>query len=196
MKLLNYIKGKFEEPESAEWMDNLSPSTGNVIGSVPLSGESDVRLAIDAAREALPEWSGMDPSDRAGWLDKIADCLEEKFEEIAYLESLDTGKPISLARSVDATRSVSNFRFFSEMIRDMEDEIYEMEDATNTVKLRAVGVGALITPWNLPLYLLSWKVAPAIGMGNTVVCKPNHKLTPNSPYPKPFSHDQIHAFLR
>ena len=177
MKLLNYIKGKFEEPESAEWMDNLSPSTGKVIGSVPLSGESDVKLAIAAAREALPEWSGMDPSGRAEWLDRIADCLEEKFEEIAYLESLDTGKPISLARSVDATRSVSNFRFFSEMIRDMEDEIYEMEDATNIVKLRAVGVGALITPWNLPLYLLSWKVAPAIGMGNTVVCKPS-ELTP------------------
>lgn len=177
MKLLNYIKGKFEEPKSAEWMDNLSPSTGKVIGSVPLSGESDVKLAIAAAREALPEWSGMDPSGRAEWLDRIADCLEEKFEEIAYLESLDTGKPISLARSVDATRSVSNFRFFSEMIRDMEDEIYEMEDATNIVKLRAVGVGALITPWNLPLYLLSWKVAPAIGMGNTVVCKPS-ELTP------------------
>ena len=177
MKLQNYIKGKFEEPESAEWMDNLSPSTGDVIGSVPLSGESDVKLAVGAAREALPEWSGMNPSDRADWLDRIADCLEEKFEEIAYLESLDTGKPISLARSVDATRSVSNFRFFSKMIRDMEDETYEMEDATNIVTLRAVGVGALITPWSLPLYLLSWKVAPAIGMGNTVVCKPS-ELTP------------------
>ncbi|MFL2979294.1 MAG: aldehyde dehydrogenase [Candidatus Thalassarchaeaceae archaeon] len=177
MKLLNYINGKFEEPESADWMNNHSPSTGEILGSVPLSGESDVRLAIEAAREAHPEWSEMEPSDRARWLDKIADCLEEKFEEVAYLESLDTGKPISLARSVDATRSVSNFRFFSEMIRDIEDEIYDMEDATNIVKLKSVGVGALITPWNLPLYLLSWKVAPAIGMGNTVVCKPS-ELTP------------------
>ena len=112
MKLLNYINGKFEEPESADWMNNHSPSTGEILGSVPLSGESDVRLAISAAREAHPEWSEMEPSDRARWLDKIADCLEEKFEEVAYLESLDTGKPISLARSVDATRSVSNFRFF------------------------------------------------------------------------------------
>lgn len=177
MKLLNYIRGKFEEPESEEWIQNFSPSTGDVIGRIPLSGESDVRLAVDAAREAFPEWSGLDPSIRADWLDKIADCLEEKFEEIAYLESMDTGKPISLARSVDATRSVSNFRFFSELIRDNEDETFEMEDATNIVKLRAVGVGALITPWNLPLYLLSWKVAPAIGMGNTVVCKPS-ELTP------------------
>ena len=158
-------------------MDNFSPSTGEVIGSIPLSGDADVRSAIAAAKSALPEWSSLDPSDRALWLDKIADCLEEKFEEIAHLESMDTGKPISLARSVDARRSVSNFRFFSEMIRDREDEVFEMEDATNIVKLRAVGVGALITPWNLPLYLLSWKVAPAIGMGNTVVCKPS-ELTP------------------
>ena len=120
MKLLNYIKGKFEEPGSAEWMDNLSPSTGKVIGSVPLSGESDVKLAINKhLRGNTPEWSGMDPSARAEWLDRIADCLEEKFEGIAYLESLDTGKPISLARSVDATRSVSNFRFFSKMIREI-----------------------------------------------------------------------------
>ena len=177
MKILNYIKGKFNEPISSEWMDNLSPSTGEVIGSIPLSGDADVRSAIAAAKSALPEWSSLDPSDRALWLDKIADCLEEKFEEIAHLESMDTGKPISLARSVDARRSVSNFRFFSEMIRDREDEVFEMEDATNIVKLRAVGVGALITPWNLPLYLLSWKVAPAIGMGNTVVCKPS-ELTP------------------
>ena len=177
MKILNYIKGKFNEPISSEWMDNFSPSTGEVIGSIPLSGDADVRSAIAAAKSALPEWSSLDPSDRALWLDKIADCLEEKFEEIAHLESMDTGKPISLARSVDARRSVSNFRFFSEMIRDREDEVFEMEDATNIVKLRAVGVGALITPWNLPLYLLSWKVAPAIGMGNTVVCKPS-ELTP------------------
>ena len=177
MKILNYIKGKFNEPISSEWMENFSPSTGEVIGSIPLSGDADVRSAIAAAKSALPEWSSLDPSDRALWLDKIADCLEEKFEEIAHLESMDTGKPISLARSVDARRSVSNFRFFSEMIRDREDEVFEMEDATNIVKLRAVGVGALITPWNLPLYLLSWKVAPAIGMGNTVVCKPS-ELTP------------------
>lgn len=177
MKILNYIKGKFNEPISSEWMDNFSPSTGEVIGSIPLSGDADVRSAIAAAKSALPQWSSLDPSDRALWLDKIADCLEEKFEEIAHLESMDTGKPISLARSVDARRSVSNFRFFSGMIRDREDEVFEMEDATNIVKLRAVGVGALITPWNLPLYLLSWKVAPAIGMGNTVVCKPS-ELTP------------------
>ena len=93
------------------------------------------------------------------------------------LESRDTGKPISLARTVDANRSVANFRFFADMIRDHRGEVFEMADADNFVTYRPVGVGALITPWNLPLYLLSWKVAPAIGMGNTVVCKPS-EMTP------------------
>ncbi|MCH1591426.1 MAG: aldehyde dehydrogenase family protein, partial [Candidatus Thalassarchaeaceae archaeon] len=177
MRVLNYIQGKFVEPSSENWMENTSPSTGEIIGSLPLSGDVDVGSAVDAARNALPGWSALEPSERADWLDRIADCLESKHEEIAYLESLDTGKPIALSRSVDANRSVSNFRFFSGMIREQEDEMFEMSDATNIVSLRAVGVGALITPWNLPLYLLSWKVAPAIGMGNTVVCKPS-ELTP------------------
>ena len=165
MRVLNYIRGEFVDPESDFWMDNFSPSSGEVIGSIPLSGERDVDNAVMAAVEALPHWSSLRPLERAEWLERIADCLESKFEEIARLESLDTGKPISLSRSVDAKRSVSNFRFFSGMIRDLEEEVFEMEDATNIVKLKPVGVGALITPWNLPLYLLSWKVAPAIGMG-------------------------------
>lgn len=177
MRVLNYIRGEFVDPESDFWMDNFSPSSGEVIGSIPLSGERDVDNAVMAAVEALPHWSSLRPLERAEWLERIADCLESKFEEVARLESLDTGKPISLSRSVDAKRSVSNFRFFSGMIRDLEEEVFEMEDATNIVKLKPVGVGALITPWNLPLYLLSWKVAPAIGMGNTVVCKPS-ELTP------------------
>ena len=116
-------------------------------------------------------------SDRAGWLDQIADALEARYDDIASLESRDTGKPISLARAVDAHRSVTNFRFFAGLLREYEQEIFEMEDSTNFVVHKPAGVGALITPWNLPLYLLSWKVAPAIGMGNCVVCKPS-ELTP------------------
>ena len=170
MRVLNYIQGEFVEPKSGFWKKNLSPSSGEVLGSIPLSGVEDVDNAVNAAVEALPEWSALEPKERAEWLDRIADCLESKFEEIAHLESLDTGKPISLSRSVDAKRSVANFRFFSGLIKDLKEEVFEMTDATNIVKLKPVGVGALITPWNLPLYLLSWKVAPAIGMGNTVVC--------------------------
>ena len=177
LNLLNYISGNFIEPETGEWLENFSPATGEVISLVPKSGQNDINMAVEAAKQALPSWSSLTNIDRADWLDKIADKLETKYEEIAKLESKDTGKPISLAREVDAYRSVKNFRFFADMIRNLNVETYEMEDATNRVIYKPVGVGALITPWNLPLYLLSWKVAPAIGMGNTVVCKPS-EMTP------------------
>ena len=177
VKLQNYISGLFIEPDSREWMDDYSPATGEIIGQVPKSQKSDVDRAVKAAKDALPYWSSLTNIQRADWLDKIADNLESKYEDIAHLESKDTGKPISLAREVDAYRSVKNFRFFGEMIRNLEEESFEMEDANNRVIYKPVGVGALITPWNLPLYLLSWKVAPAIGMGNTVICKPS-ELTP------------------
>jgi len=177
VKLQNYISGSFIESDSGEWMENYSPATGEIIGYVPKSQESDVNKAVQAAKEALPTWSSLTHVERSVWLDKIADNLESKYEEIAQLESRDTGKPISLAREVDAYRSVKNFRFFAEMIRNLTPESFEMKDANNRIIYKPVGVGALITPWNLPLYLLSWKVAPAIGMGNTVVCKPS-ELTP------------------
>ena len=177
LNLRNYISGEFIEPETGEWLENFSPATGKIIALVPKSGQNDINMAVESAIQALPSWSALTNVDRANWLDKIADKLETKYEEIAELESKDTGKPISLAREVDAYRSVKNFRFFANMIRNLNEESYEMEDATNRVIYKPVGVGALITPWNLPLYLLSWKVAPAIGMGNTVVCKPS-EMTP------------------
>ena len=177
LNLRNYISGEFIEPETGEWLENFSPATGKIIALVPKSGQADINMAVESAIQALPSWSALTNVDRANWLDKIADKLETKYEEIAELESKDTGKPISLAREVDAYRSVKNFRFFANMIRNLNEESYEMEDATNRVIYKPVGVGALITPWNLPLYLLSWKVAPAIGMGNTVVCKPS-EMTP------------------
>ena len=175
--LRNYIGGQFLTHSGGQWMDNPEPATGSHICRIPLSDASDVDAAVDAARAAQPAWGALSHSERADWLDRIADALEARYEEIAALESRDTGKPISLARTVDAHRSVSNFRFFARILREQEEEVFEMASATNYVVNKPVGVGALITPWNLPLYLLSWKVAPAIGMGNTVVCKPS-ELTP------------------
>jgi len=175
--LCNYIGGRFTTHSGDQWLDNIEPATGSHICRVPLSDSSDVDAAVTAARSAHPAWGALSHSERADWLDRIADALEARYEEIAALESRDTGKPISLARDVDAQRSVSNFRFFAGMLREHEGEVFEMVSATNYVVNKPVGVGALITPWNLPLYLLSWKVAPAIGMGNTVVCKPS-ELTP------------------
>ena len=175
--LRNYIGGQFLTHSGGQWIDNPEPATGSHICRIPLSDASDVDAAVDAARVAQPAWGALSHSERADWLDRIADALEARYEEIAALESRDTGKPISLARTVDAHRSVSNFRFFAGILREHEGDVFEMASATNYVVNKPVGVGALITPWNLPLYLLSWKVAPAIGMGNTVVCKPS-ELTP------------------
>jgi len=175
--LRNYIGGQFLTHSGGQWMDNSEPATGSQICRIPLSNASDVDAAVDAARAAQPAWGSLSHSERADWLDRIADALEARYEEIAALESRDTGKPISLARTVDAHRSVLNFRFFAGILREHEEDVFEMASATNYVVNKPVGVGALITPWNLPLYLLSWKVAPAIGMGNTVVCKPS-ELTP------------------
>lgn len=171
----NYINGKFVDTENT--IEDINPATGDIIAHIPKSSSNEVEQAVSAADLARKNWAKLSLEKRAIWLDRIADNLESKSEEIASLESLDTGKPISLARAVDASRSISNFRFFAEFARDYSDEKFEMEDAINHVVRKPVGIAGLITPWNLPLYLLSWKIAPAIVMGNTVVAKPS-ELTP------------------
>ena len=175
--VLNHIGGRQVEAIDGKWILNYAPSTGEIISRIPKSNLQDVNNAVKVAKEAGEEWGLLSRNERAYWLDRIADSLENRFDEIASLESMDTGKPIKISRAVDATRSVANFRFYAQQIRELEDEYFRMENATNRVIKRPVGVGTLITPWNLPLYLLSWKVAPAIGMGNTVICKPS-ELTP------------------
>ena len=150
-ELRNYIGGQFLTHSGGQWMDNSEPATGSHICRIPLSDASDVDAAVGAARAAQPAWGSLSHSERADWLDRIADGLETRYEEIAALESRDTGKPISLARTVDAHRSVLNFRFFAGILREREEDVFEMASATNYVVNKPVGVGALITPWNLPL---------------------------------------------
>ena len=171
----NYINGKFVDAENT--IEDINPATGDIIAHIPKSSSNEVEQAVSAADLARKNWAKLSLEKRAIWLDRIADNLESKSEELASLESLDTGKPISLARAVDASRSIANFRFFAEFARDYSDEKFVMEDAINHVVRKPVGIAGLITPWNLPLYLLSWKIAPAIVMGNTVVAKPS-ELTP------------------
>ena len=177
MNVQNFIGGEFFDAVDNTTLENISPATGQLIGTIPRSKQSDVYRAVAAARVAQHEWAELTLDDRADWLEAIADALESRSEELAELESLDTGKPLSLAQRVDAKRSVENFRFFADFAREQENLIFEMEDATNIVDLRPVGIVGLITPWNLPLYLLSWKVAPALLMGNAIVAKPS-ELTP------------------
>ena len=177
VELSNYINGEWRPAICEHWIEDYSPANGSLIAQIPCSSSEDVDDAVLAATVASADWANQTIAERADWLEKIADALEDRAEEVAQLESLDTGKPISLARSVDAARSVANFRFFAEQGREFESEIFEMSDATNRVVYKPVGVTGLITPWNLPLYLLSWKVAPALLMGNTIVAKPS-EMTP------------------
>jgi aminomuconate-semialdehyde/2-hydroxymuconate-6-semialdehyde dehydrogenase len=173
----NFINGEFITSNSGKYIDDFNPATGKQIAKISSSNHKDVNDAVGAAKSALPYWSSLTLDERIEWLDTIADALDARKEEIAKTESMDTGKPISVARNIDATRSVTNFRFFSEFTKQQEMMQFEMKDATNYVHRKPVGVVGLITPWNLPLYLLTWKIAPALVMGNTIIAKPS-ELTP------------------
>ena len=173
IRIENLIGGDFVS--SSEFFDDISPLDGTVIAKIPRT--KDVEDAVTAAENAQSQWSGLSLLQRCDWLDKIADSLESQIDELARLESLDTGKPHHVALNVDADRSVNNFRFFADFGRKMESETFKMPDATNYVMRKPIGIVGLISPWNLPLYLLSWKVAPALLMGNTIIAKPS-EITP------------------
>ena len=177
MNALNFIGGVFVEAHDGVTIANINPATGGEIGRITRSNMADVEAAVQASRLAQNEWSTLTLLERADWLDRLADGLEQRKEELAQRESKDTGKPLALARRVDAQRSIDNFRFFANFAREQEPEVFEMADATNVVHRKPIGTVGLITPWNLPLYLLSWKVAPALLMGNTIVAKPS-EMTP------------------
>ncbi|MEE3030266.1 MAG: aldehyde dehydrogenase family protein, partial [Candidatus Thermoplasmatota archaeon] len=129
----NHIGGKEVQASNGEWILNYAPSTGNIISRIPKSNHQDVNNAVRVAKRAGEDWGLLTKHERADWLDRIADELESRFDEIASLESLDTGKPIRISRAVDATRSVTNFRFYAQQIRELEDENFRMENATNHV---------------------------------------------------------------
>jgi aminomuconate-semialdehyde/2-hydroxymuconate-6-semialdehyde dehydrogenase len=177
-RLANYIGGKFVAPRSRRYFDDINPATEKKIAEVPDSNEADVDAAVGAARNAFPEWSRTKTSERSELLNAIADVLQDNFEELARLESCDNGKPIGLARKLDIPRAIANFRFFAGAILHDSSEAHMTDSSALNYTLRQpLGVVGLISPWNLPLYLLSWKIAPAIAAGNTCVAKPS-ELTP------------------
>jgi len=177
--LKNYIDGNWKNASDGRVIEKVSPVTGETLNYIPRSSEADVEEATEAARLALTTWREFSYQKRSHYLDQIADGIEAKLEEFALAETLDTGKPLSLALEMDISRAIHNFRFFAEMVRQDSTACHEMDYAFNYTHRMPVGVAALITPWNLPLYLLSWKVAPALAMGNTVVAKPS-ELTPHT----------------
>lgn len=176
--IANYIDGDLVEPASGRYLDNLEPATGAAYSSVPDGDERDVERAVEAARRAFPAWSGMPAEERSRLLLAVADRIEARLEDLARAESIDTGKPLSLARALDIPRAAQNFRFFATAALHFHSESHATDrKAINYTLRRPRGVAGLISPWNLPLYLLTWKVAPALAAGNTAVAKPS-ELTP------------------
>lgn len=177
-KILNYINGELIEPIDNLYIDNYEPATGEVYSLIPDSCEKDVELALEAAQNAFPTWSKTPKEERSAILRKIADLITENLDALAEAESRDNGKPLSLAKKVDIPRASHNFSFYSSAIIHFESESHDMEiGAINYTLRQPIGVAACISPWNLPLYLFSWKIAPAIAAGNCVIAKPS-EITP------------------
>ncbi|MBC87369.1 MAG: 2-hydroxymuconic semialdehyde dehydrogenase [Bdellovibrionaceae bacterium] len=178
VKILNFIDGQFCEPVSGNYCDNINPSTGAVYSQWAQSNENDVELAVNASKKAFPRWKSLSNGQRSKILHRWADLIDENLERLAVAESIDNGKPISVSKAVDIPRSSKNLRFFADYILEIEPEIFEMPgEAMNYIERDPLGVVVAISPWNLPLYLFTWKVAPALAFGNTVVAKPS-EVTP------------------
>ncbi|MFA0961412.1 aldehyde dehydrogenase [Roseivirga sp. BDSF3-8] len=173
----NYIGGKFLPAVNGGLLDVVAPATEKVYARIPDSDDQDIALAVKAAEEAFPSWSGLSAEQRADHLRKVADSIESCLDELAELESIDTGKPVSLAKRVDIPRASANFRFFASAAEQFSSEAHIGSAMLNYTHRHPLGVVGCISPWNLPLYLLTWKIAPALAAGNTVVAKPS-EVTP------------------
>lgn len=185
LTLANFIGNEFVPPASGDYLDVVEPATGRVYARVPLSDEADVNRAVAAAEAAFPAWSALPAAERSRLLFRLADVIDANVERLAQAESTDCGKPVSLARNLEIPRCATNFRHFAAAVLHTPGEAYETDQpgptgrirAMNTVLRRPRGVAGLISPWNLPLYLLTWKIAPAVATGNTCVAKPS-EVTP------------------
>lgn len=178
LTLGNLIDGRIVAPARGIYLDVFEPATGAVFARCPDSDTTDVDAAVDAASRAASAWSATPAEERARLLHRLADLVERDIDALAALESRDAGKTIKLARSLDIPRAISNLRFFAAAITQWPSEAHPMEDrALNYTLRQPLGVVACISPWNLPLYLFTWKIAPALAAGNAVVAKPS-EITP------------------
>ena len=181
-KIENYIGGELVQPASGEYLDNFDPSTGHVYSQIADSDDRDVHLAVEAAKAAFPSWSRTPPDQRFEILMRLVSLIERDLEVLAKAESIDNGKPISLARTVDIPRAVANFRFYATAAMHTANESHDITgQAINYTLRQPMGVVGCISPWNLPLYLFTWKIAPAIAAGCSVVAKPS-EVTPMTAY--------------
>ena len=182
MRLQNYIDGQFAAPANGAYLPNVAPATGEVYGEIPDSGAEDVERAITAAKKAFPIWSNLTAAERSAHMLRVSQRIEERLDELAAAESKDNGKPVKLATRVDIPRARDNFAFYATAILHDASESHDMgAQGFNYTLRRPIGVVACISPWNLPLYLFTWKIAPALAAGNTVVAKPS-EVTPATAY--------------
>lgn len=176
-QILNYINGELTTAMSGESLKVFNPASGEVYAEAPDSDEKDVAAAIDAATEAFPVWSALSIEKRYKFLIAIARKIEDRLDELAEAESLDNGKPLWLAKMVDIPRAAANIRFFANALTQFASESHDMGHSINYTLRQPLGVVGTISPWNLPLYLFTWKIAPALAVGNTVIAKPS-EVTP------------------
>lgn len=177
-KLQNFIDGKYCDPVDGQYIDNYEPASGEVYCQIPNSSANDVELAVAAAEKGFEVWSKMSIEERSKILVRLSEGIETRMDEFVAAESRDNGKPLSLAGHVDIPRAVSNFHFFATAILHYASESHNMEGVGINYTLRKpIGIVGCISPWNLPLYLFSWKIAPALAAGNCVIAKPS-EVTP------------------
>ena len=182
-KIENYVGGELVQPESGEYLDNFDPSIGQVYSLIADSDDRDVHLAVEAATAAFPGWSNTSAEARHDILMRLVALIERDLEPLALAESIDQGKPVSLARAVDIPRAIANFKFYATAAMHTANESHDSvgQNAINYTLRQPVGVVGCISPWNLPLYLFTWKIAPALAAGCTVVAKPS-EVTPMTAY--------------
>ncbi len=183
MTIKNFINNQDHIPLSGMWLDNYEPATGKIYGEIPNSNEDDVERAVEAAEKAFRVWSQTPIDERSRIMLRIADLIEEEMDDLAAAESKDNGKPLWLAKAVDIPRASSNFRFYGNAITQYSSKSHESvgKNSINFTLRKPIGVVGCISPWNLPLYLFTWKIAPAIAAGNCVVAKPS-EVTPATAY--------------
>ena len=183
MALQNFVNGKLQDAVSGEWLNNIEPATGKVYSRIPRSEKADVDAAVAAAKAAFPAWAAMPTEERSRCLTRLADAVGRNAEKWARAEAVDNGKPVELARHVDMQRSQQNLAFFASAIQHFASEAHIPSGPVNInyTHRKPIGVVGCISPWNLPLYLFTWKVAPALAAGNCVVAKPS-EVTPMTAY--------------
>lgn len=181
-KIANYIGGSLQAPLNGKYIDNINPATGEVYSQIPDSDIKDVEEAVGAAKMAFPLWSTTPAEERFKVLNRIAELIDQNLDALALAETNDNGKPLWLSKKVDIPRASSNFRFFATGLMHFATDSHNMEDkAINYTLRQPIGVVGCISPWNLPLYLFTWKIAPALAAGNCVVSKPS-EVTPMTGY--------------